>query len=676
VLVGVDPVFLVRTVGADNDVWNVVLPLFMVWAASAALRARRIGGAIAAAVAAAACAALHAAVWRGWVFAYDLLLVALISLMLVAALAWVLRRRDARIWRAAPLRRAALVLAVFYIATGVFTTISGGGQSYLRRPLELIDSIRSRVATPSAVVAAPPAVQWPDMLGTVAEEMVPTLADIAALVGGQVVFFAGWLGLLLLLLPRRGWRASHFAILLGGNFLYRYLLHAALTRTMVITWLAVPLAVVVAMQAVTAEESEDTATPLIVVIWFLAALYLSYEAVRLTLLLVAPFGLALGAALGRLYDWLRERATIRLPKAPGLAAVLPGALIALLMAVPIQRGAALARRAVPAMNDAWWNTLMALREQSPPDAIVTTWWDFGYWVKYVAGRRTSADGGSLLTRIPLWTAQALLAADESESVGLLRMLDCGSDPRDSSGAFGVLLADGVDAPSAFDALRRIVSDDAAGARAELDRLGVAEGTRARVLATTHCVPPPAYLVLSNRTIVQDTWRRLGSWTPRVVPADGVAHSAPLQTPAWLPCEPAQASAIECRIDRVVDADGTRLESVRVDLEHPSSSRMRFRGPPLGVAVPTTYDAPPALLLLAGQERLDEVPFPSAEGELSVLLDVAGSRVLIGRPDVLRSMFAQLMFLDGRYARRFKRVAERSTSAGERVVTYRIDWDGT
>ncbi len=45
-IVGLNPLFLARSGDADNDVWNVVLPLFMAWAAVAALRAQRAGGRI------------------------------------------------------------------------------------------------------------------------------------------------------------------------------------------------------------------------------------------------------------------------------------------------------------------------------------------------------------------------------------------------------------------------------------------------------------------------------------------------------------------------------------------------------------------------------------------------------------------------------------------------------
>ena len=40
-LAAVNPLFLARSIGSDDDVWNIVLPLFMVWAAIEAISASR-----------------------------------------------------------------------------------------------------------------------------------------------------------------------------------------------------------------------------------------------------------------------------------------------------------------------------------------------------------------------------------------------------------------------------------------------------------------------------------------------------------------------------------------------------------------------------------------------------------------------------------------------------------
>src|SRR5438093_1253704 len=67
IAIGVNALFLQRSIGGDNDVWNVVLPLWAVWAAVEALEARRADRRLALAALAGGVVALHAATWSGWV---------------------------------------------------------------------------------------------------------------------------------------------------------------------------------------------------------------------------------------------------------------------------------------------------------------------------------------------------------------------------------------------------------------------------------------------------------------------------------------------------------------------------------------------------------------------------------------------------------------------------------
>ena len=85
---------------------------------------------------------------------------------------------------------------------------------------------------------------------------------------------------------------------------------------------------------------------------------------------------------------------------------------------------------------------------------------------------------------------------------------------------------------------------------------------------------------------------------------------------------------------------------------------------------------PATLLLARDGRLDEITQPSEVGNaIGVLLDVDRSRAVIGSPALLRSTFARLMFLGGRYAPGFDPFDDRAGWADERVVSWRVRWPG-
>jgi hypothetical protein len=169
--------------------------------------------------------------------------------------------------------------------------------------------------------------------------------------------------------------------------------------------------------------------------------------------------------------------------------------LAALTIAPAKSGYREARKYLPNINQAWWTTLEALREQSPPNAIINTNWDYGYWIKYAAERRVEADGGSLATHIPYWQSRALLSPNDNQAVGVLRMLDCESDatpqPEGQLGAYGKLVALGLDSIAAQSMVLELAGLDFADAKSRLARSGLSEAAQASVLASTHCDAPPA-----------------------------------------------------------------------------------------------------------------------------------------------------------------------------------------
>jgi dolichyl-diphosphooligosaccharide--protein glycosyltransferase len=133
-------------------------------------------------------------------------------------------------------------------------------------------------------------------------------------------------------------------------------------------------------------------------------------------------------ALGRFHAWLVRVIGPRV--APARRRAIAAALFVACGTVlvgPVGRGADAARLYRPSVNDAWWDALSAIRDTAPRDAIVTAWWDYGHWIKYIAERRVTSDGGTLSSHVAHWIGRMLLAPTDREAIGLLRMLDCGSD---------------------------------------------------------------------------------------------------------------------------------------------------------------------------------------------------------------------------------------------------------
>ncbi len=657
IVAGTNPVFLARSIGSDDDVWHVVLPLAVVWAVAAALEARGAGARLGLAAVGAVLAAVHAVSWRGALLTWAVVAGGLAATLVVYAIRWFVPAR--RVSAALSLRRATMVLVVFWGVGAALAAMRGEGAAFLRMPVAAVASV-----LPSRGAAPPDTDEhWPDAFATVAELVHPGLEGVARVMGGPLYFFVGWLGLLLLLLPRRDWRPAHFAVLIAGTLLYRWLLAVPeLGRTALLALVALPLGVALVVSVRDEHGDAERGTRLLVVVWFLATLFLAWVWMRFTFLLVAPFALSFGVAIGRLLEWLENLATARRPALAPAARVAGWLLVAAVMLPPLRQGLAAADSYVPRMQGAWWDTLTRLRRDTPANAVVVAWWDYGYFVEYVAERRSAADGGTLLTHVPHWIARALLATSEPESVGLLRMLACGSDatpqPEGALGAWGKLVAHGVDGAAAHDLIIALASLDRAAAARRLRASGLDAAAADDVLRSTHCAPPETYLVLSSAQVTSTLWMSLAGWGPGAE-------------------QPVLAGdATPCRADR----HGERVCPVRAALPDALVERFVYPAddPAAGRLVLAPADggpsreAAPAVILLAADGQVQTIQPAGAGTSIGVLLDLDGARAVVGTPAALRSTLVRLMFLGEAAGGRFHKIDDRSGYGGERVVTWRVD----
>ena len=74
-------------------------------------------------------------------------------------------------------------------------------------------------------------------------------------------------------------------------------------------------------------------------------------------------------------------------------------------------------------NDAWYKLIDFIKKNTSKDALIVTWWDYGYWVSVLTGRRTLADGATLNSTQISILGRILTAKNETEALELLRELD-------------------------------------------------------------------------------------------------------------------------------------------------------------------------------------------------------------------------------------------------------------
>ncbi|MFH1593307.1 MAG: hypothetical protein ABID09_01255 [Candidatus Omnitrophota bacterium] len=109
----------------------------------------------------------------------------------------------------------------------------------------------------------------------------------------------------------------------------------------------------------------------------------------------------------------------------GVALIL--VVVILILGSSIRGGHRAATSLYPLINDTWYSVLNAMREKTPEDAIINSWWDFGDWFKVIARRRVIFDGQSQNNPQAYWMAKALLTNNENEAIGILRMLNNGGN---------------------------------------------------------------------------------------------------------------------------------------------------------------------------------------------------------------------------------------------------------
>jgi len=82
---------------------------------------------------------------------------------------------------------------------------------------------------------------------------------------------------------------------------------------------------------------------------------------------------------------------------------------------------------VPIFNDAWYNALIAIKQDSSENAIITSWWDFGHFYSAISHRGSTFDGASQTDPKAHWVGKLLMENDEEISHDILQMLMCGGD---------------------------------------------------------------------------------------------------------------------------------------------------------------------------------------------------------------------------------------------------------
>lgn len=362
---GLAPMFIHRScVGwFDKDVLNLLFPVLILWAYARSCPDMPLKKRLFWILFSSFWVGLFCFNWTHWWFIFFIIL--MYELLYLAYLAFIhfYFKKDAL----RLIKQHAISLASFSAFSFLFIIAFSGYE-----PLRILYR-----ETLSAVALAKPLAGsvWPNVLYTVGELRRANIKDISSSLGDAWVF------------------ASTFICM--GILLIRALWHKGY------------------------EESKRVSI-VILGIWFFAMLFASFRGIRFIVFLIIPLGICAGWLFDELYRYLRRKRN-----AAGACAVLITLLIA--GSFYFRAGYRSATGIYPLIDDTWYKVLNIVKEKTPEDTILNSWWDFGDWFKVIGRRRVIFDGQSQAVPQAYWMAKTILSDNEDQAAAILRMLNNGGN---------------------------------------------------------------------------------------------------------------------------------------------------------------------------------------------------------------------------------------------------------
>ena len=688
-LLAIHPVILDRTVAgaADTDPYNLLFPLLIVWAFLEAGYATNIWWRICLGAVAGVLVGLYAFTWIGWWYIFDMLLIGGIAFLAYSAIMNSSKSRFA--WGFAYSFAVFILLATL---TGLWLISSEKFVNFATQP--------AAFASLKTIKAAD---LWPNVYSTITEQRSITTqqAITEAGAGMRLLFFAAVLGIFSLWLSPHSLKAKKYWLLACLFWLLLLISFPPSSISLFLLLFAVPFIVI---SLVERSANPNLLMGMILLIWFAVSMYATIQGIRFILLLAPAVSLGAGILAGRIYYWFSDRFAQSLHITSEVSRLCIAGVLLLLLAIPATNAVSAARSVFPLFDDAWFAALTKIKEQSQPNAIITSWWDFGHLYKAIADRAVTFDGASQSSPQAHWVGKMFITKDENLSIGILRMLDC-SGYNSGVGGFDELNHVVNDTPKAARLVEKVIAQsDRTAAQKILLSNGFSQQEADAVLDKTHCAPPEAFIVTSNDLVSKaNVWWHFGLWDFEKAQIYQSFRTSPdllnrknaisylkerynytdrkadqtyneLQSlsegdaNSWIAPPPAyDANAV-----RPCAGDARELQCVFSGL----TAKVSLDRKDAAFASPRGNEYPRNLLIMSETEE-EMVVFESGNPNVgfTVFPTKTGYMMILSSPEHVGSVFQRLFFMEGVGLRHFKKFTEERTLNDNRILIWKVDWEG-
>jgi asparagine N-glycosylation enzyme membrane subunit Stt3 len=644
-LVAIHPMILSRTFGSDNDILNIFFPLVILWLFLEAFETKNKVKGIVISALDGFIIGLYSFAWGGWWFIFLFMIAACGFYILYYVILDYkeIKKSPIKYLKHSDIANVAIILGTIVVFSTIFVSMFTGISTMsdvLFYPINFL-----------TIKAASHADLWPNVYTTVAELNEASWDQIIGNIGGRLFFFISVLGIILTVIKKdeKGKRDIKFAVFL--------------------------------------------------LIWYFATIFASLKGVRFVMLLVPAVCIAIGAGMGIIYQYLERWLSKTLEISKIITRTILIALFLLILLQPMKMAESSAINEVPIMNDAWYNSLNLIKQNSTQEAIINSWWDFGHHFKYVADRRVTADGASQNRPQAHWIGKVLLTSNEKEAIGILRMLDCSSDIV----AFEAINKNINDTSKSIQILSKIILLDSASAKKVLKGYMSEEDASNIVDNYTHCAPPEDYFITSEDMVGKaGVWAHFGSWNfnraeiwvnvKEMNKDDAVkfmlankdynltkeqaekvyfevqALKDEQEANAWIAPWPGYASGLTpCTEEK--KSDDVMLKCSNGILVNMTSKEF---------LIPTSEGIKLAKRVgyLEGEKYIIK-DFDNNTMELGGDIIKKGNDyyVIINSPELTGSMFTRLFYGEGEGLKYFDRFSDVRDVTGARIIVWKVDWNG-
>jgi dolichyl-phosphooligosaccharide-protein glycotransferase len=731
-LVALNPMLVTRTLGSDTDIWNIVLPLVIIWIFLESFEAQSIVKKSILAVISGLLLGLFAFAWGGWWYVFDFIIVAVLGYLAVIIIKDIVQNKSLKASRilTSEVKKDFAVIGILFLSTLIFVSLFvsfGAFESAFFSPTQTFNSLK----------AAAHANLWPNVYTTVAEL---NEANLSAVVG-QTAFGLPWLfalaliGIVLTMIKRNpGWK--EYTLIALSFILYLYLVSPtglAMSPYVFAALTMLPIAAAVILYLIDKDNKVDLKPAFLFTIWFVGMTIASIKGVRFILLLTPIFAIAVGAAVGYLYQYLARIAKTELNINDLAAKIAVFLILCMILITPVKAGISSGENFTPSMTKGWWDSLSKIKQESAPDAIINSWWDFGHWFKYVADRRVTLDGVTQNHPNAHWLGLILQTNNEREALGILRMLDCGSN-----NAFEEVNKKFNDPEKSENIVADLVVLDKMQGETYLRNLGFTNEEIAVISQYTYCSPSEDYFITSEDMVGKAAvWAHFGLWDfdrayminvvrpasfeegtrllkERFNYSDSQAASTYYELQAlqsdremndWIAPWPnyftgdwinacrevnqtniiggtsnitSDSPSIACALNIVVSQDATGgrnvLEGAVYNYENPEQSMLFIVGVNSAGQRTGSAQAVPTAFVIVSEDDITRNTMQNVSFPFDIIIDKANNRAMVAAPELSESLFTKLFFLDGKHTNGFEKFSDLTDITGQRIIVWKVNWN--